>query len=120
MSYSENGLTAHNFSALTVSTAAEIARAYGPTGAKGRLVDIAFVETTDVTVADCTVQVGTAADPDAYGTLTVPFAGSVGDGVNGMVRGVTGEITADTEVLITAGGECTAGAGDIILYIQWS
>ncbi len=120
MSYSENGLTAHRFSALTLSAAAEIGRIYGVAGSKAEIVDVAVIETTDITVADCTVKIGSAADDNAYGTLTVPFAGSVGDGVNGMVAGVADAVPADTEIVITAGGECTAGAGDVIVYVRWS
>lgn len=119
MSYSNPTSSTYRFAAETLSAAAEIGRLIGPAGKAGRLIDIACIQTTDVTVADTTIQLGDGVDADAYGTLTVPFADGVGDGANGMVRGVDHEIAPDTEVVITAGGECTAGAGDVLVTIEW-
>lgn len=119
MSYSENGLTAHRFSALTLSTAAVIGRIYGPAGAKGKVVGVSTIVTTAITAAATTVKIGTASDDDAFGTLTAPIS-SVNAGANVVVDGVDSDVAADTMILVTAGGESTAGAADVVVYIQWS
>lgn len=118
MSYSNPQTVTYRFPAATLSTATVIGRFIGPSGKQGRLVDIADIVTTDVTAAANTTDVGTAADPDAYGTLTTPIA--VADlGHNGMVIGATTTLPADTVAEVSTNGECTAGAADVLVTVDW-
>jgi hypothetical protein len=83
------------------------------------LIDIAYVVTTGVTVANSNLIVGSAGDTDAYGTeaVIVAAANSVG---NGMTRGVETVMPADTAVLVGSAGGATAGAVDALVTIDWS
>jgi len=121
MSYSNPTTITYRLPAATLSTAATIGRFIGPSGLTGRLVDICSVVTTGVTDASNTVTVGTAADPDAYGTLTV-IVSAANAGQNGATLVTTSGaniIAADTVHVINTGGECTAGAGDILVTVDW-
>ena len=120
MSYSNAYTCTYRFPAATLSSAATVGRLIGPSGKSGRLVDIAVLVTTGVTVAACTVTAGTEADTDAYGSLTVPIS-AANSGTNGASdsAATTTVLPADTVVAIAAGGECTAGAGDILVTIDW-
>ena len=117
MSYSNPHTCNYRFPAATLSSAATIGRIMGPSGKKGRLVDITSVVTTGVTVAANTVTVGTAADPDAYGTLTVAI--SAANAVQNGATQVDATMAADTLLVLNTGGECTAGAADINVTIDW-
>lgn len=120
MSYSSPMTCTYRFSAATLSSTDTVGRLIGPSGKSGRLEDVAVLVTTGVTVAATTVTVGTEADPDAYGVLTVPIS-SANAGSNGVVTtaATTDVLPADTVVAIAAGGECSAGAGDILVTISW-
>lgn len=126
MSYSNPQTAVYRFPAATLSSAGIIGRIIGPSGKQGRLIDIGCVVTTGVTVAANTIDVGLTADVDAFGTLTVPI--SAANAVsNGMVRTDTDgdgvyddvDIPADTVVEVSTNGECTAGAGDVLVMIDW-
>ena len=118
MSYENPEVINYRFAAATISGAAVIGRFISPAGKKGRVVDIATIVTTGVTVAASTVQVGLTADPNAYATLTVPIS-AANAGANGAVAVDQHEIPADTVVDVYSGGECTAGACDINVTIAW-
>jgi hypothetical protein len=119
MSYSNPISSVYRFPAQSVIAAAELARIVGPKGLTGRLVSVATVVTTGVTVASSSVIVGSAGDADAYGSLTVPV--SAANALNNtMSRGVTDFIPADTAVVVGSGGGATAGACDILVHIDWS
>jgi predicted RecA/RadA family phage recombinase len=118
MSYSNPTSAVYRFPAATLSTAAIIGRIVGPAGKSGRLIDIGNVVTTGVTVAANTIDVGLTADVDAFGTLSVPVS-SAGAVANGMTRGTDDDIPADTVVEVSTNGECTAGAGDVLVTIEW-
>jgi hypothetical protein len=109
---------AYRFPAATLSTAGVIGRIQAPSGMKGVVVDVSCVTTTATTVAACTVDVGTSADPDAYGVQTIPVT-AVNLGVNGFDDVFNHEIPEGTLVEVSANGECTAGAGDITVIINW-
>jgi len=119
MSYSNGHTCVYRFAAATLSTAAIIGRIMGPSGKQGRLIDISDVVTTGVTAAANTTDVGLTADVDAFGTLSTPIS-SANAVHNGMTRGATNIIPADTVVEVSTNGECTAGAADILVAIEWS
>lgn len=121
MSYSDRTNSVYRFAAATLSSAATIGRIIGPSGKTGRLVDICSVVTTGVTDASNTVTVGTAGDPDAYGTLTVivSAANAVQNGATLVTTAGANTLAADTLHVVNTGGECTAGAGDILVVIDW-
>ena len=118
MSYSDSKVTAHKFPAATLSTAAILGRIQGPAGARGRLIDVSMIITTATTSASNTLDVGLVGDVDAYGIHTTPVT-AVNLGANGMVRGATEKIPADSIVEISTNGECVAGAADITIFIDW-
>ena len=119
MSYSDPLVaTTYRFPAVSVTGAATLGRVVGPKGKTGRLVDIAYVVTTGVTVAASNLIVGSAGDTDEYGTLVVPIAAANAVG-NGVTDGVTGILPADTAVLVGSAGGATAGAVDALISIVW-
>lgn len=118
MGYSNPITTTYRFATATLSSAAIVGRLVGPSGKEGRLIDVACVVTTGVTDAAVTVDVGLTADVDAFGTLSVAI-GAANTVANGMTRGTDNDIPADTVVEVSANGECTAGAGDLLVTIAW-
>lgn len=120
MSYSEPTVSAvYRFPAATLSSAAVIGRIQGPSGMTGTLVDVSVIVTTGVTVAANTIDVGTSADPDAAGTLTVPVS-AANSGTNGATLVEGAQLVADGVVEVSTNGECTAGAADVLVAINWS
>lgn len=118
MAYSNPKTAVYRFPAATLSSAAVIGRIMPPEGMQGRVVDVSTIVTTGITVAATTVQIGVTATPNAYSTLTVPVA-SANSGHNGAVSVQDHVIPADAVVDVYAGGECTAGAGDVLVTIDW-
>jgi len=118
MSYSTPTTATYRFPAAVLSTAAIVGRIQGPIGLKGRVVDVSCVTTTATTVAACTVDVGTAGAVAAYATQTIPIT-AINLGVQGSVMVAQHEIPEGTLVEVSANGECTAGAGDLLVIIDW-
>ena len=118
MSYSDGFTAAYSFPAATLSSATIIGRIYPPAGKSGRLLDVQTVVTTGVTDAANTVDVGSTGVVDAYGTHTTPIS-SANAGANGITRGVTDAMPEDTVIEVSTNGECTAGAGDVVVWINW-
>ena len=118
MSYSNPTTITYRFPAASVIAAATLGRFIGPNGMVGRLLDVAYVVTTGVTVAASNIIVGSAGDTDAYGTLAVPVAAANAVG-NGVTHGVTEDLPADTVVLVGSAGGATAGAVDILVTVDW-
>lgn len=118
MSYSNPTTVGYRFPAATLSSAGTIGRIQAPDGMKGRVVDVSLVTTTATTDATCTVEIGLSGDTDAYATQTIPVT-AINLGVQGSASVYNHEIPEDTLVLVTAGGECTAGAGDVTVIIDW-
>lgn len=118
MSYSNPTSVGYRFPAAALDTAGVIGRIQAPDGKKGRVVDVSTVTTAATTVAACTVTVGTADDADAYATQTIPVT-AINLGVQGSESVLNHEIPEDTLVLVTAGGEATAGDGDVTVIIDW-
>jgi len=118
MAYSNPTTVGYRFAAAALSSAAIIGRIQAPYGLKGRVVDVSAVTTTGTTDAECTVDVGVAGDVAAYATQTIPIT-AVDLGVNGTVVVGEHEIPAGTLVEVSANGECTAGAGDVTVVIDW-
>lgn len=115
----ENPLTMlYRFPAATVSSAAVVGRIVGPAGKKGVVVSVGSVVTTGVTDAAATVQIGSTTDPDAYGVHTMPIS-SANAVANNFTPVFNHEAPADEAMLVTAGGESTAGAGDLLVGVNW-
>lgn len=119
MPYDNPTTCTYRFPAISVVSAATLGRIIGPAGKTGRIVDVGYVVTTGVTVADSNLIVGSAADTDAYATLAVPVA-AANAADNGATIGVTDTIPADTLVLVGSAGGATAGAVDALITIDWS
>ena len=99
----------------------------GPAGMKGRLIDIA-VGTSEVFETVTTlahVQVGTAADLDAYGKLNIPTGAADNTVVNKLDDTdaiIEPDIPAGTAVHITlteGTGAALTGKGYPTVYIDW-
>lgn len=118
MSYSNPHTITYRFPAVSVIAGATLGRFVGPAGKTGRLVDIAYVVTTGVTVAASNLIVGSAGDTDAYGTKAVAVAAANAVG-NGMTRGVEANLPADTVALVGSAGGATAGAVDALITVDW-
>lgn len=120
MAYHDPIYTTHNLQAATVSTAATLARIVGPRGKVGRLESITAVVTADTTVAATELRVGTAADADKFGTLSVPVAVTGNGYNNATIANIdTNPMPANDVVLLATDGGSTAGAADISVTIAW-
>jgi len=119
MSYSNGFVANYRFPAVAIDTAAVAGRIYPPSGMTGRLIDIQVNLTVATTVAASALTLGTVADADAYGTLTVPVQ-AINTGVNGVVLGTDKRIDEDTIITLTSDGGATAGDGDVNVLIEWS
>ena len=118
MSYSNPTTATYRFPAASLISAATLGRLIGPKGKTGRVVDIAVLITTGVTVAASSVTVGTESDTDAYASLAVPVT-SANAGLNGATL-ISGHLLpANTVVAVASGGGCTAGAADLLVTIDW-
>lgn len=116
MSY-DNPITAvYRFPAAAVASAATMGTITGPSGKAGRIEDVAYVVTTSTTVAATAITVGITGDTDKFFTQSIPVAsaGAVGNGGTYVA-----DVTADTAVLITSDGGCTAGAADLLVTVSW-
>lgn len=118
--YSQPLVLSYTTRAAALDTSGEIINVAGPAGYVGRLIDVAVNVTVEVTGSDTTLQVGSADDADAYGTLAVPATAA-----DGVVNGATvltdddNLIPADGEVVVTCDGGATAGDGTVTLVIAW-
>lgn len=120
--YNQPVTSTYTLKAATISAAATLLTVIGPRGHKGRLVGIGAVVTTSTTVAASTLTVGTAADGDKFGTLSVPVAtaGPAAAYNDATISSIdTNLMAADTAVVIASAGGSTAGAADITVTIDW-
>ncbi len=120
--YNQPTTSTYTLRAATISTAATLQSVIGPRGMQGRLVGIGAVVTTNTTNAATLITVGTAADGDKFGTLSVPIAtaGPAAAHNNPTLTPVDANLlAADTAVIIATNGGCTAGAADISVTIDW-
>ena len=119
MSYSQATSATYRFPAAATTSAAVVGRIAGPKGKTGRLVGAAYVITTATTVTAPTVKIGSGSDDDAYGTLAVAIAADNAIG-NTVTAGVTPVIPADDVVNVAIGTTSTAGAADLLVFIDWA
>lgn len=104
----------------SVSTAADIAQIVGPVGKKGRIRSVSLVTTTATTDAASAINIGTVADPDAYGIIVVPITA-----IDTPIQLTKAQIDAfltlpeDTLILFSGDGAATAGTLDIIIDVEW-
>lgn len=122
MAYNSPISVCYTMAAASIATAATLLTVVGPKGHKGRLMGIGAVVTTSTTDAATTITVGNAADGDKFGTLSVPVAtaGAAAAYNNATISEVDDNIMpADKAVVIATGGECTAGAATVSVYIDW-
>lgn len=102
----------------------------GPKGKSGRLWDYGVYGVTEAFTADCTIAIGTASDPNAYG-LELPMDALAANGVK-SVRTTYRETDAgfstymvnrtlpkDTAVYLTVVDDSTSGIGEFFVTIDW-
>ena len=120
MAYDNPTSVTYTLENATISAAAVLLHLVGPAGKQGRIVDIGFVTTTATTGAATELRVGTVADPDAYAVLSVPI-----QAINAVTTDATVYLTghnlmpAGTYFQVASDGGSTAGAGTIIVTIDW-
>ncbi|MCP4145393.1 MAG: hypothetical protein GY752_08935 [bacterium] len=120
MNYDNPIYMTYTLDAASIASAADLLDVAGPKGKTGRVVAIAMVVTTGVTVAAGTVVVGDGTTANKYGTMTAPIASA--DAVANDFTDAHSDsnlIAADSRLVIGAGGECTAGAGNIAVTVAW-
>ena len=106
----------------TISTAGTLATIVGPQGKTGRIEAISAVVTTSTTVAASVISVGTAADGDKFGTLSIPIAaaGAAAAFNNATINKIDDNLMdPDTAIVIASDGGSTAGAADISVVTAW-
>jgi hypothetical protein len=110
----------YRFPAVTVSTAAVLGRMAGPSGRAGRVLSIAAVVTTDVTVAPALLTVDTNAGLTNPPSLSLPVgaANSIAGSTQADTEGAD-ELPADTVIELQSDGGATAGAADVTVTIGW-
>lgn len=119
----------YRFAAATLSAAAVVGRFQGPAGKVGRVRGIEYLLTTGTTVAATLVTVGEngATLPASIsipvrainlgGAQTAAEVAAAGAPVVAGVNDV--ELSADTVIEVASDGGCTAGAGDLIVTVDW-
>ena len=120
--YNEPKTVGYTLKAATISSAANLLTVIGPKGHRGVLVSIGAVVTTSTTTAASELRVGSAADADKYGTLSVPVAsaGAAAAYNDATINDVDENIIpADEAVVISTDGGSDAGAADIAVVIDW-
>ena len=120
MSYDNPTSVTYKLENVTISTAAVLMHLVGPTKKQGRVVDIGFVTTTATTGAATELRVGTIADPDAYAKIAIPVQ-AINTVTTDATITTTGHnlIPASSYFQIASDGGCTAGAGTVIVTVDW-
>lgn len=118
MSYSNGYSETIRLPAAALASAGVKGRLIGPKGMQGRLVDIRAIVTTANDAAQA-VSLGVSGDATKFGTLTVPSGSTANTGVNGMTRGASNIVDADTVLEVSSGGGGSVGAADILVTIVW-
>lgn len=104
---------------------------HGPKGKKGYLYDYGVEMITEAFTADCTLSVGTASDPDAYGdefpmnaqaidttrSIRTTYAEHDDGFSTYMLNRV---IPADTPVHLVCVDDSTSGIGNFFCIIDWA
>jgi hypothetical protein len=120
MAYDNPTSVTYTIENVTISTSGVKLHLVGPAGKQGRIVDMGFVTTTATTAAATELRVGTVADPDAYAILSVPIqiANTVSTDAT-LYTSSHNLMPASTYFELTSDGGSTAGAGTIILTVDW-
>jgi len=103
----------------------------GPKGKKGRLWDYGVYGVTEAFTADCTIAIGTASDPDAYGeefamgALALDTPKSIRTTYDEHDSGfstymVDRNLPADTAVVMTIVDDSTSGIAEFFMTIDWA
>lgn len=115
-----DGRRTYRFPAATLSAAATVGRIQGPAGKVGRVVGLEYVLTLGTTVAVTNVSVDTVAGLVAPVSVAIPvLAINLGGAAAAAELKAGDELPADTVANVDTDGGCTAGAGDLIVTVQW-
>lgn len=118
MSYDQGIHATYRFPTAAVDTDGVIGRIVGPAGKKGRLLDVASIVINEVTIAPSAINIGNADNDARYGVHTQPI-GAAGVTTNGITRGASEYVPADTDVVVSSDGGATAGDSDIVVHMVW-
>ena len=120
MNYDNPMYITYNLRAASVIADANLLDIAGPEGKVGRVVAVATVVTTGVTVAASTVVVGTDASNNAYASLAIPISSADAVANNATLSNTDANpIPANSRVVIGSGGGATAGAVNLDVTIAW-
>lgn len=115
-----DGRRTYRFPAATLSAAATVGRIQGPAGKVGRVVGMEYVLTLGTTGAVTNVSVDTVAGLVAPVSVAIPvLAINLGGAAAAAELKAGDELPADTVANVDTDGGCTAGAGDLIVTVQW-
>lgn len=114
----------YQYDAATLSSAAVLDRIVGPENMIGEVTGVSVLCTTGLTGTEGTLNIGNSGNASAFRTLTLPNT-SANERVAGVLSYPTGgkgapSIAKNEVVEVSAGGEPTAGAGNIFITIEWS
>lgn len=125
-SYSQPIYMTYSFGSIDFGAGGDVTSLKGPSGLSGRLKEICVsaTETFNAVTTDADVQLGTAADPNAYAELTL---GTLADTDSITATATSGaiieaDIPADTQVEVTftaPTGGTPAGIADVHILIAW-
>jgi hypothetical protein len=130
MSYSDPDRRSYTFANVDFGAGDSAQSFQGPKGKAGRLISIhlSATETFNSVTTDANIQVGTAADPDAYalfvpGDVAATDSVCSDDGVTDTDAIINAEIPADTQVEMTftaPTGGTPAGIGSVTVIVDWA
>jgi hypothetical protein len=124
MSYADANRMSYSFGVEDIADAARALSVRGPAGKKGRLISLSVsaTETFNAVTTAAKIQIGTAADTDAYAEASLGTLAAT-DSVYFDYSDELIEIPADTQVEITEvanTGGTPAGMAYFTVVIDWS
>lgn len=120
MAYDDPTLVTYSFPAATLSTNGIIGYLGGPAGLTGRVESIVYTVTTGVTVAAAEINVGAVADDADNAVCAVPIASANATSGSTLANvSAKNSLAADTDIIVSSDGGCTAGAADVFVTVAW-
>lgn len=130
MSYADPDRRQYSFGPIDFGAGGEVVSITGPKGKAGTLkaIHVMATETFTTTTTAGRVDIGTAADTDAYasfnlGALADTDSASTDDGTTDTDAVISADIPADTQVEVTCvapTGGTPAGIGYVSIIIDWA
>ena len=117
MSYDNPQSSTYSLLGKTLSSAATMGRIAGPAGKTGKVRNITYSITTATTVAATIISVGITGTLGKFATASVPIVTADNAGEATLTQ--VADISVGESILVSTGGESTAGVGDVFVTVDW-